>query len=97
MRLIKIRKVRIASHRANQSSEIGCVLSQILNVVTKPHTFDVVHICANGFKFTAEFDTALNHWRCIGELVQVTARHLYFELDELGKHGLIVSHYKGRS
>jgi hypothetical protein len=68
-----------------------------LNVVAKPHAFDIVHICANGFKFAAEFDTALDHWRGIGELVQITARQLYFELDERIKHRLIVSHYKGSS
>jgi hypothetical protein len=69
MGLIEIRKVGIAAHRADQSSETGCVLSQILNVVAKPHAFDIMHICPYGFKFTAEFYTALDHWRRIGKLI----------------------------
>ena len=69
MGLIKIRKIGVATHWADQSSETGCVLSQILNVVAKPHAFDIVHICTDGFKFTAEFYTALDHWRRIGKLI----------------------------
>ena len=97
MRLIEIRKVRIAAYRTSKLDQTRCVLGQIWDVVAKLDAFDIMHICPDCFQFAAQFNNALNDWRRIDELIQIAAGQLNFELDEWSKHRLIISHNEGSS